>query len=726
MRLRAGLILFFLLALIPVVGGCRKPLAPTFDRNQAPETWITAAPLDTITLRNGPDPVQTPPGTIPFRYHLYWAGSDPDGKIAGFFYAVVETLPVPIPPANDPPPLPGPKAHDYKFTTKTDSTFIFTVSDQRTDRRHAFYIYAVDNLGKPDPTPARFIFNAIDRYPPLAVIDKFITTGFTWTQDPTTLALTRALRSDTVTSIDTFKLGAIPRKTVPVGARIDIAWHAEETTVDNPAVGFRYKMDEPEYVNVGVSTTTLSYNTGPSDAVGPGLKVFRLRAVDQAGGARAGGATPETNRLFQMNFPPVTWFAGADPSNPIWTQGANPRDKYVTVNAWIGGVPIGPGGAPINLAGISLLSSDSVKILPSQRVPRKTFLEIFRVQGTTTDRIYVRSEGDTVNMNSWVIFSNGGFDADSPYNVVYRSNDPSAPDSTTNPVLQIRPSNGSPIGFRSRVPAYLWPTAQASLPSQTGLYPLFDPSSTFRATFINSYWQMSQAGTAYFFARAEDGNGALDDRIGAEGLDPKSIAFAVDSTGSATPEQRALRPLVMRFFVDKAPQMSFLPGPVRPKPYSPIVPPPTGFDPAWLTRSITVNLSQGATDPDPYDSGNPPNPGTPSGSAFYRVQLAFRSPRNGGGPGDSVTYTPTSLDRVPIVNANNVTLPLPDSLGGTQVRVMLELCDCPQCEVVAGQGRCNYYSYLITVPAPPPALASSDLHSGPGQAILVEKKRGER
>src|ERR1043165_48487 len=128
MRLRAGLILFFLLALIPVVGGCRKPLAPTFDRNQAPETWITAAPLDTITHREGPEPKQTPPGPIPFRYHLYWAGSDVDGRIAGFFYAVVETLPTPIPPATEPPPLPGPKAADYKFTTKTDSTFIFSVS----------------------------------------------------------------------------------------------------------------------------------------------------------------------------------------------------------------------------------------------------------------------------------------------------------------------------------------------------------------------------------------------------------------------------------------------------------------------------------------------------------------------------------------------------------------------------------------------------------------------
>ena len=724
MRLRAGLILFFLLILIPVVGGCRKPLAPTFDRNQAPETWITAAPLDTITLRDGPTPIQTEPGVIPFRYHLYWAGSDPDGKIAGFFFAVVETLPIPIPPATVPPPLPGPKARDYHFTTKTDSTFIFSVSDARTDRRHAFYIYAVDNLGKPDPTPAKFIFNSIDRYPPLAVIDKFITTGFVWNQDPTTLALTRVLRSDTVTAQDTFKIGAIARKTVPVGSRIDIAWHSEATTVDNPAVGYRYKLDEPDYVSVGVSTTTLSYNTGPGDAVGPGLKLFRLRAIDQAGGARSGGNTPETNRFFQMNFPPVTWIAGADVANPIWTQappagpGPNGRERYITVASWAGGIPRGTNGQPIDLTNISLLSSDSVKIMPSQRIPRRNFLEIFREPGSTTrDRIYVRSEGDTVNMNSWAIFFSGGYDADSPYSVVYRSNDPNAPDSTNNPVLQIRPASGSPVGFRSRIPAYLWPSATPTIPSQTGLYPLFDPSSTFRATYIGAYWQMSQAGTAYFFARAEDGNGQLDARIGADAsTDPRTIANAVDSLGSATPLQLALRPLIMRFFVDKAPTMSLTPAAVHPKPNE-----------TFLSRSISVNLSPGATDVDPYDPSDPPSPGSPSSSPFFRVQLKFRSPRNGGTTGDSVTYVPPVLDRVNITLTNNLTLPLPDSLGGNQVRVMLELCDCPQCETVPGQGRCNYYSYVINGPPPPgPALGSVDINSGPGQAILVEKKRGER
>ena len=68
--------LFFLL----LGSGCRNPITPP-DNNQAPETWITSAPQDTITTRNG-RPIQSPPGTIPVQYHLYWAGSDVDGAVA--------------------------------------------------------------------------------------------------------------------------------------------------------------------------------------------------------------------------------------------------------------------------------------------------------------------------------------------------------------------------------------------------------------------------------------------------------------------------------------------------------------------------------------------------------------------------------------------------------------------------------------------------------------------
>ena len=128
MRLSAVLCLFFLTIL--VVMGCRKPLKPNVDRNLAPETWITAAPQDTLTEKDESGKVIRPKvGTIAYKYHLYWAGSDQDGAVDGFYFAVVETLPIPPAGLSEIPPLPGPKPADYHFTARTDSVFLFTTSE---------------------------------------------------------------------------------------------------------------------------------------------------------------------------------------------------------------------------------------------------------------------------------------------------------------------------------------------------------------------------------------------------------------------------------------------------------------------------------------------------------------------------------------------------------------------------------------------------------------------
>ena len=51
--MRLGVRVIFCLFAATIVGsGCRKALTPNIDRNQAPETWITAAPFDTITVRD--------------------------------------------------------------------------------------------------------------------------------------------------------------------------------------------------------------------------------------------------------------------------------------------------------------------------------------------------------------------------------------------------------------------------------------------------------------------------------------------------------------------------------------------------------------------------------------------------------------------------------------------------------------------------------------------------
>src|SRR5947208_4909637 len=145
MRLRVGAVVCLFLAFWGA--GCRKALAPNLD-NRAPETWIVAAPQDTITTRD-PLNLPVPPtiGRIPVRFHLYWAGSDRDGAVVGYYFPVVETLPVPPEGASSVPPLPGPKARDYQFTTRTDSIFISHASEEVSERQHAFFIYAVDKKG---------------------------------------------------------------------------------------------------------------------------------------------------------------------------------------------------------------------------------------------------------------------------------------------------------------------------------------------------------------------------------------------------------------------------------------------------------------------------------------------------------------------------------------------------------------------------------------------------
>src|SRR5258708_5058320 len=131
MRLRVGFLPCLFALFLGV--GCRKPLTPA-DNDQAPETWITSAPQDTITVKDKDGhPIPTLPGTIPVQYHLYWAGSDVDGAVVGYYYAVVETVTT-TPPGLPPTTLPGPKPRDYHFTTKTEQTVILTVTAAPPDR----------------------------------------------------------------------------------------------------------------------------------------------------------------------------------------------------------------------------------------------------------------------------------------------------------------------------------------------------------------------------------------------------------------------------------------------------------------------------------------------------------------------------------------------------------------------------------------------------------------
>jgi hypothetical protein len=685
MRLRVGLLLC-LFATLAVVG-CRKPLAPNVDRNKAPETWITAAPFDTITLEPGPRPPL--PNTIPVRFHVYWAGADQDGAVVGFYWAVVETLAI-APEGGSVPPLPGPRPRDYRYTTRTDTTFIFTVAEDVPDRQHAFYLYAVDNQGKADPTPARFIFNANDRFPPVAVFDEASATGTVYYFDSQGV-----LRSEirTVAITDTVDVppdaGRAPADTVPSNSRLTFRFHGEVRIAGSIIKGFRYKLDESELqppdpdslfqgnkieYHVPQDQRYPARNGADTIALASGTKVFTLRAVDQANGNRI----PDPTRRFQMNFSPDTWFAGPDPDVPVsgpWHQKEN-GDKYALFDNQ-GQLPAG------GLPG-SILGPDSVLIMPVHRPAHRTFFEVYR------DTIFLRKEFDTVHMSSWVIFYNGGFDTDSPYLVKVADGvaDILGPRFPGGPVLTKGPVNGSPIGFRSRVTNFLTPNGPVSSTAQTSLYPFYDPNDVFHFPRIGAYHPMFLSGKAYALQRAEDGDGARDGRV--LGGDERTVGEN---------NNHPYRPLVLVFFVNFPPALDtghllFRPSVSR-------------VDTFYQALSPTLNMYLPADDPDPYRSGDPV--GGPSGEENLRMRFRVTGTDTKGQP---FTFRDPPADGVQqrYINVTEVNLDIPEQLATGPITINVELCDCSFCELNPGEGRCvsrDIQAYYVKAPPGPAAARPS-------------------
>lgn len=122
--------------------GCSKdPLRP--DGNSPPETALTYAPVESDTTT--------------FRVHLYWSGSDQDGEVVQFRYAVDQDTAKPV--------------TRWKSTTKHDSIFTFQVDPGNVTGGHVFWVVAVDDRGAADRSPARRYFS-IRTLPPSARITR--------------------------------------------------------------------------------------------------------------------------------------------------------------------------------------------------------------------------------------------------------------------------------------------------------------------------------------------------------------------------------------------------------------------------------------------------------------------------------------------------------------------------------------------------------------------------
>ena len=665
--------------------------------------------MDTLTVKGpGGVLVPSPPITmIPVRYHLYWAGSDKDGAVAGFYLAVVETTATPI-TGFGLPSLPGPKPADYHYTTKTDSTFIFTVDELITDRLHAFYIYSVDDQGKPDPTPAKFTFNAIDRFPPQPVVDEAYAIGDTAVLDEYGNPTLHAGRWEITKPM---RIGRLPTEHVPAYSELHFRWHGEIAIPNSFITGYRYKLDEPAFNSVDSTVRSASYGTGVagSPPVAPGQKLFTLRAIDQAKGAG------ETNRNFMMNFTPDTWWAGPDPAAFPQCSDREYRSRCVDVVHWPGdrdgnnpylGLGTNPDGTQQVLPsghfggtfafGGDAGEPDSLDYRPSMRYPpdylqkgrdlsscMRTFYEIYMGRDDK-GRIYARSEGDTVHMNSWVILWNGGYDKDSEYRVRADTTDPviaSQPGKPTLTGLAIEKAGkvGSPIGFRSLIVTRVTPSGMKTVPAQSALYPIYEPASVFRSPRMGGYWRMMRAGKAYALARAEDADGGIDNDV---------ADAATEAENSTDPD---LRRKVLFFYVDKAPALlrdspSFLP--VAPLPSDTVsLPDPPGSC-NWTFKLV-------ADDVDPMDpTVESPLPGRATRGAVGRFKITLYG-KSLSGVDTSWTYLHTNGTEY-ISEGGLSPAPITFRPGGANgnpfasgpMDVSIEVCDCLDCEEVPGQGRC--------------------------------------
>lgn len=137
------------LALVLALGaghliGCSDSVKPPEPPGpQDPETELTFAPLENDTTW--------------FRVHFYWNGTDRDGEVVRFLFAVDADTAQPIP--------------DWRTTTRKDTSLVFLVDPILEFRRHAFMISAVDDKGAYDKTPARRFF-AAKSVPPTSKIER--------------------------------------------------------------------------------------------------------------------------------------------------------------------------------------------------------------------------------------------------------------------------------------------------------------------------------------------------------------------------------------------------------------------------------------------------------------------------------------------------------------------------------------------------------------------------
>ena len=275
--LSIGSVLLFLVVLAGgLIGpGCRDNLAIPVDRNRAPVTVLTGVPGDSTTNF--------------YRLHLYWTGYDPDGEVVGYEWAVTDSI-----------PNPALTDADYRFTTRTDSIFLFNVEEVREVLGHRFYVRAVDNEGKRDPIPKWTFFTVRNNCAP--------TTRFLVAEASGRTADDR----DTVFTVTSTNPLA-PTDTIPSGWALRFSWVGSDCDraispegqieIVGHVVAYDHKL-VPLELNWVRSTQTQTSAVYPAADLHSDTYEMRVRSVDDGGLA---GSDPELRTLV-WNKDPVTSF----------------------------------------------------------------------------------------------------------------------------------------------------------------------------------------------------------------------------------------------------------------------------------------------------------------------------------------------------------------------------------------------------------------------------------
>lgn len=247
---------------------CREQSTFEIDRNLAPETVLTGAPGDSTTSF--------------YFTQLHWYGVDSDGEVVAYEFAVTDSVPEDI------------ENIEWQRTERTDSLFAIPVGETQEVMGRRFYVRAIDNESKEDPTPAWTFFAVRDNEAPEILFTRAKGVG-------------PGGEVKEITSTDLI----FPTDTIPAGWTMEFAWKGSDQDVAltedgelvrvGDVVGFSYHLApiESNYIGGSLADTSVGY-----DNLTSGTYTMFVRGQDDAGFS----ALNPTVRSFVWNMDPITFF----------------------------------------------------------------------------------------------------------------------------------------------------------------------------------------------------------------------------------------------------------------------------------------------------------------------------------------------------------------------------------------------------------------------------------